>query len=90
MKKEIHKAVSFVEMLEEDLKSFLLSRYEYLKEIDEKQKSDEHLQKLKDAFDDYKDERYTDVRKSTKAEIKAARSVAKARGIKFELPKDVK
>lgn len=90
MKKEVHAATRFIEMEEDELKAFLLNRYEYLKTLEEIKKSDEHLKKLSDELKEYSASTYTDKQKSTKAEIKAARSIAKARGIEFKLPKEYK
>jgi len=85
-KKDIHVAVGFVEMLEEDLKNFLGFTYEELKNLDELKKNDETLKSLQEKLHEYCDLHYTGKQKALKAQLKAARAVAKARGIKFTLP----
>lgn len=85
-KRDIHASTNYIDMQEDELKAFLLNRYEYLKTLEEKQKSDEHLKNLVEGLKEYKDTTYTQEKKMTKAELKAARAVAKARGIEFKLP----
>lgn len=87
-KKEVHAATHFVDLPEEELKAFLLNRYEGLKLLDEAQKNDGKLKKLTEDLKEYKDTVYTYTKKEYRAEIKAARAVAKARGIEFKLPKE--
>ncbi len=88
-KSEIHKATKFIDLSDDALGDFLLNRYEHLKTLGENLKLDPDLEKKREELKQLADERYNIEIKSTKAELKAARAIAKARGIHFQLPKDV-
>lgn len=85
---EIHKSTKFVDLDDIALCDFLLNRYEHLKSLDEKKKKDEELNQKKLELKELYDERYNIDIKACKAQLKAARAIAKARGIVFKLPKD--
>lgn len=88
-KRAIHESTRFLEMEADELKQFLLSRYEAIKELEEKKRKDEEVAKLAENLRSVVDERYTNPKKLYKAQLKAARAVAKVRGIDFNPPKDL-
>lgn len=87
-KRAIHESTKFIEMQEEELKQFMLSRHEALKDLDEKKRKDEEVTKIQENLKCLVSERYTTPKKLYKAQLKAARAIAKARGIEFKLPKE--
>lgn len=87
-KQAIHESTKFVEMQEEELKQFLLNRYEAVKNLEELRRNDQEISKKKEELTAYIVEHYTTNIKLYKAQIKAARTVAKARNIEFKLPRD--
>lgn len=86
LKREVHEMANLVDMLDEDLKNFLGFTHEELKNLDEKKKLDETLKNLQTKLREYCETEYTNKQKVLKAQLKAARSVAKARGIHFNPP----
>lgn len=89
VKQEIHLATQLIDYRDEELKAFLLNTHEALKAIEEEKKNDPELEKLQEALKSYKNLRYTTRTKSFKALLRAGRSIAKARGITFEIPDEV-
>ncbi len=77
-----------VELQDEELKEFLGHTYEAIKSLDEKKKLDPELQQMRQSLRKYSADCYDDEIKSLKARLKAARTVANARGIKWRLPKE--
>lgn len=86
MKKEFLNEVHLVDLGDEQLKELLGFTYHALKNLDERRKNDEHIEKLRSELKQYIDETYRDETKKLKAQLKAGRSLAAARGIKWKLP----
>lgn len=76
----------FVEMEDSDLIALIGSLWEHIKTIDEKMKSDGHIQRVEEELKEYKLLNYVDEQKAYKLKLKASRAVAKARGLRFTLP----
>jgi hypothetical protein len=77
---------NIVDLSEEEIKAYLLHSHESLKAIEEEKKKDPKIEEMRQALKSYVDSCYNDDIKHLKARLKAARSVAKARGIAFKLP----
>lgn len=87
--KPILEEARIVELQDEELKEFLGHTYEAIKSLDEKKKADPEVARLRLVLKQYKDDCYDDEIKSLKARLKAARTVATARGIQWRLPKEL-
>lgn len=79
-----------VDLTDEDLKEFLGHTYHALKNLDEREKNDTEIERMRLDLKQYRDENYTDEKKALKARMKAGRSLAAARGIKWKMPTDSK
>lgn len=79
---------ALVDLHDEELKEYLGHIYESLKSLDEQKKNDPQIEKMREELKTYLDEHYNVESKRLKAQLKAARAVAKARGIKWKAPGD--
>ncbi len=77
----------FAEMEDADLIKLIGSLWEHIKAIDEKMGADQHIVRVLEELKEYKLENYIDEQKAYKLKLKASRAVAKARGLKFDLPR---
>lgn len=75
-----------VDLDDEALLSFVGALWENCKALDEQMKSDPEVERMEGELKVYKSENYTDAIKAFRAQLKAARGLAKARGLKFDFP----
>lgn len=78
----------FADIKDEDLIKLIGSLWEHIKTIDETMRADQHIQQVEEKLKEYKIEKYLDEQKAYKLKLKASRAVAKARGLKFTIPKN--
>lgn len=76
-----------VELPDDALLKMVGSLWENIKQINERMKEDQHIQRVMEELTEYKADKYLDELKHIKVKLKASRALAKARGLKFELPK---
>lgn len=74
------------ELTDDKLLDLIAFLYENIKSTEERMKSDEHIIRVEEELKAYKSENYTDQQKAWKAQLKASRSLAKARDLKFDTP----
>lgn len=60
--------------------------WESIKQVDEAMAADPHIVRVLEELAEYKLEKYLEEKKAYKANLKAARLVAKARGLKVDVP----
>lgn len=77
---------NLIDLHDEALKEFLGHSFESLKRLEEAKKNDPDIAQMRQKLKDYVTDNYDDEIKRTKANLKAARSLAKARGIEWRLP----
>jgi hypothetical protein len=75
-----------IHMSDEELVDFIGKTWENIKRLEESAKADGEIQALEDQIKELKHDRYLDARKSYRAKLKAARHLAQAKGIQFNLP----
>lgn len=71
---------------DEALLKFVGALYENAKALDEQMKADPEVERLEAELREYKATNYTDAIRTYKAQLKAARVLAKARGLRFVFP----
>ena len=76
----------FVDMDDGEVKDAVGALYERIKRIDETMKLDETAIKMREDLNEYLDDNYRTEIKLCKLQLKAMRSQAEVRGIKFSLP----
>lgn len=69
-----------------DLLKYIGFLFEELKSLDERMKNDDTIEKLTADLKEYKAANYGDAKKAYRGHLKAARVIAKARDLKFEVP----
>lgn len=85
-KQLIAQQAHIVDLEDEALLKFVGALYENAKALDEQMKSDPEVERMEAALKQYKAENYTDAIKAFRAQLRAARSLAKARGLVFDFP----
>lgn len=75
-----------VDLDDESLLKFVGALYENAKALDEQMKADPEVERMEAALKEYKATNYTDAIRAFKAQLKAARILAKARGVVFDFP----
>lgn len=75
-----------VDLEDEALLSFIGALWENCKALDEQMKADPEVERMEAELKEYKAENYTDAIKAYKAQLRAARILAKARGLRFDFP----
>jgi len=73
----------FVDMNDKDLLELLGFLYEEAKNIEERMKSNEHIERLEGELKTYKNEKYLDHQKALKTKLRSVRAVAQAKGLTF-------
>lgn len=86
MAKDFLEEAALVDLSDEQLKELLGHTYHSLKNLDERKKADPDIKQMREELKRYTDDNYTDEQKSLKARMKAGRSLAASRGIKWKLP----
>lgn len=71
---------------DQELLDFLGFCYEEVKTLEERLKNDPEIMELEQQLKDLKNEKYADNIKSYKVQLRAARALVKAKGLRFELP----
>ena len=84
--KEYLEEAQLVDLDDADLKELLGATYHAIKNLDEQKKNDPDIEQMRATLKAYIDDNYTEEEKRLKARMKAARSLAEARGIKWKLP----
>lgn len=84
--KDIYQEVKMNELADPELLLYIGFLYEELKSIDERLKNDEHIIKILEDLKEYKEQHYLAGKKTYRAHLKAARVIAQARGLKFDVP----
>lgn len=77
-----------IDLTDDELVDRIGKTWETIKRLEEQMKSDQEILALEDQIKELKHERYLDSRKMYKAQLKAARMLAQAKGIEFTLPGD--
>jgi len=75
-----------IELTDEQLCEIIGNTWESIKRLEEAMSNDPAIQELQDQITQLKHDRYLDTRKTLKAQLRAARTLAHARGIEFQLP----
>jgi hypothetical protein len=75
-----------IHMSDQELIDFVGSTWENIKRLEESMAADGEIQELEERIKELKHDRYLDARKAYKARLKAARHLAQAKGIQFNLP----
>lgn len=88
MSKETLAECKLVDMLNDELKEYLGGTYQKLKDLEEAKKKDPEIIQLQERLKTYMHDQYNIKIKQLKAQLKAARSVAKVKGVEWRLPKD--
>ncbi len=78
-----------VDLPDEALKTLITYLWEAAKRMDEELEADGHIQKVSAELKHYKKEKYLDPKRAYKAKLRAARYLAQARGITFQLPEEI-
>lgn len=86
MAKDFLAEAALVDLDDGDLKEFLGATYHEIKNLDEAKKNDPDIEQMREALKRYIDDNYTEQEKALKARMKAARTLAEVRGIKWKLP----
>jgi UDP-N-acetylmuramyl pentapeptide synthase len=86
MSKDVLEEARIVDLDDEALKEFLGYTFESVKSLEEKKRTDPDIAQMRQKLKSYIEDAYNDSIKSMKARLKAARSVAHARGIKWRPP----
>ncbi len=84
--KAVYTQAKLNEYNDEDLLKYIGFLFEELKSLDERMKNDDTIAKLVEELKEYKAQHYGDNKKLYKGHLKAARIVAGARGLKFQVP----
>jgi len=83
---DIHKQANLVDLADTELKEFLGHAYHAIKNLEEEKKNDPDIQQMKEKLTLYTRDNYDDSLKELKARMKAARALAKARGVSWTPP----
>lgn len=75
-----------VALTDEQLLELVGALWESVKRIDEAMKADLEIERLLTHLKEYKDDNYLDSKRSYMSKLKAARALAKVRGLRFNLP----
>ena len=75
-----------IHLSDEELVDRIGTLWENVKRLEEQMRDDADIQELEEQIKEIKHERYLDNRKTYKAQLKAARYLASARGLQFKLP----
>lgn len=86
MSKEFLNEASLVDLSDDELKEFLGYTYHAARNLEESRKSDPDAQQMRDKLNQYLDDNFNEEIKRQKANLKAARALASARGIRWKLP----
>jgi sensor histidine kinase YesM len=86
MAKDFLEESRLVDLTDEALKELLGGTYHTLKNLDEEKKNDPDIQQMRDQLRLYIEDNYSEEQKRLKARLKAARSLATARGIHWTIP----
>lgn len=78
-----------VNLDDDQLLDYLGFCYEEIKNLEEKLKNDPQILEMEQELKDLKNERYNDTIKGYKAQLRASRALAKAKGLKFKIPKEL-
>lgn len=84
----VHKEASLVDLSPEELKECLGATYHRIKNLEEDRKTDPDAQQMRDQLTAYLNDNYDEALKDLKKQMKAARALAKARGITWNMPTD--
>ena len=90
MAKDIFMQANLVDLSDDALLETVGFLFEESKRLDERAKADPKLQRMLEDVQHYRKEMYTDVKKTYKAKLKAARKLAEARGLHFKLPDEAR
>lgn len=84
--KEYLQEAALVDLTDEELKEFLGYTYHAARNLEEEKKKDPDAQQMRDKLNQYLDDNFNEEIKRHKANLKAARALAGARGIRWKLP----
>lgn len=87
MSKDFLDEANLVDLNDDELKELLGHTYHGLKNLDEQQKNDPEIERMKAALKTYVDDNFADRKKALKARLKAARALAAVRGVEWKLPR---
>jgi pyruvate/2-oxoglutarate dehydrogenase complex dihydrolipoamide dehydrogenase (E3) component len=86
--KEVLKEAELIELQDAELKEYLGFTYESIKTLEEKKRHDPEIARLRETLRKYQEDTYNLEIKKYRAYLKAARTVAKARGIQWRTPQE--
>jgi hypothetical protein len=89
VKEHLHES-QFIDLGDEQLKEALGFLWEGIKNLTDAKKNDPQIEKMKGELKAYTDEHYAVEIKRLSKLLKAARVVAKLRGVQWKLPEDTK
>ncbi len=89
MAKEVIQQMELNKLNDDDLLMHLGYLHEAVKNLEEGQKTDETIAQLKAKIKDYAEERYNLPIKDFRKKLKGARYIAKMRGLKFNIDKEI-
>lgn len=86
MTKDFLAEAALIDLDDDQLKELLGHTYHAIRNLDEAKKNDPDIEQMRATLKQYIEDNYTEEEKALKARMKAARSLATARGIKWKLP----
>lgn len=89
MAKEVISQMELNKLNDEDLLTYLGYLHEAVKNLEENHKNDELIAEYRAKIKDYAEDRYNLPIKDFKKKLKGARYVAKLRGLKFNIDKEI-
>lgn len=69
-----------------DLLNFIGHLWQSIKDVDEAMKDDPQIEEMTEELKNYKDETYLTQKSAMQGQLKAARILAKQKGLRFKLP----
>ncbi len=86
--KDEYLQASIIDLTDDALIELIGFLWEGIKRTDEQMKADPEIQRLLEDIAEHKKE-YTDIKKTYKAKLRAARYLASAKGLNFKLPDEI-
>lgn len=85
-KRELLNESQFIDLSDTDLKEALGALWERLKSLKEAEKTDPDVEQMRATLKQYIKDNYSDEVKDVSKKLKAARVIAKSRGIRWKMP----
>lgn len=88
-KQTIVEQAKLANLSDPDLLNFIGHLWQTIKDIDEAMADDPQIEEMTEDLKEYKEETYLTRKSALQGQLKAARILAKQKGLKFKLPGDV-